>query len=103
MNCFMFRLLFTSSLSIALVPAAGWAQVKAAAPIIGAKSKLQSVTASSLDVLTPKGVAHMTFDSSLVTYGRINSDQSGIDSSLTRDELLSCVPLHPWSGEPVAS
>jgi hypothetical protein len=39
MNCFMFRLLFTSSLSSALVPAAGWSQVKAAAPIMARKGQ----------------------------------------------------------------
>jgi hypothetical protein len=77
MNRIIPGLLFVSSLAAS----PGWAQVNVAPPIAGVKGQLQSVTPNSVDVVSPKGIVHVTFDKSLVTYGRVPSDLNHVSST----------------------
>jgi hypothetical protein len=81
MNRILSALLFGCSLIAIGSSNTSWAQVKAAPPISGVKGKLQSVTSNSLDVVSPNGVVHVTFDKSLVTYGRVPSDLNHVSST----------------------
>ena len=77
----LLRLVFISLLSAQAASHAAWAQVKAAPPLSGVKGKLQSVTASSLDIMTPSGVVHVNLKQPLTTYKQIPSDLSHVTAT----------------------
>ena len=72
---------FISLLAAQAAPLAAWAQVKAAAPLSGVKGKLQSITGSSLAILTKSGVVHVNIQQPLTTYKQIPSDLSHVTST----------------------
>lgn len=72
---------FISLLAAQAAPLAAWAQVKAAAPLSGVKGKLQSITGSSLAILTKAGVVHVNIQQPLTTYKQIPSDLSHVTST----------------------
>jgi len=80
---------FTTSLNAAavvilaaqVVPNIAWAQATPAPPISGVLGKIQSLTGSSLDVMTPSGVVHVTIKQPLATYKQIPSALAHVTSS----------------------
>jgi len=77
----LLRLVFISLLSAQAVSHAACAQVKAAPPLSGVKGKLQSFTASSLDIMTQSGVVHVNIKQPLTTYKQIPSDLSHVTAT----------------------
>jgi hypothetical protein len=70
-----------SLLAAQAAPIAVWAQAKADPPISGTLGTLQSITSSSIDVLTSSGVVHINITQPLTTYKQIPSDLSHVTSS----------------------
>jgi hypothetical protein len=75
------HVVFVSLLAAQAAPIAVWAQAKADPPISGTLGKLQSITSSSIDVLTSSGVVHINITQPLTTYKQIPSDLSHVTSS----------------------
>jgi hypothetical protein len=63
------------------IPNAFGAEVTAAPPLSGVLGKVQSFSASSLDVATPSGVVHVSVTQPLATYKQIPSDLSHVTST----------------------
>ena len=77
----LLRLVFISLLAAQAAPYAARAQAIAAPPLSGVKGKLQSFTASSLEILTQSGPVHVTVRQPLTTYKQIPSDLSHVTST----------------------
>src|SRR6266403_4845913 len=75
------RIVFISLLAAQATPSTVRAQVKAVPPISGVIGKVQSFTASSLDVQTPSGMVHVDVKQPLTTYKQIPSDLSHVTSA----------------------
>jgi hypothetical protein len=75
------HVVFVSLLAAQAAPIAVWAQAKADPPISGTLGKLQSITSSSIDVLTSSGVVHINITQPLTTYKQVPSDLSHVTSS----------------------
>jgi len=68
-------------LAAQVIPNIAWAQTQPAPPLSGVLGKVQSLTASSLDVATPSGVVHVTVTQPLATYKQTRSDLSHVTST----------------------
>src|ERR1700733_282703 len=74
-------LVYVTLLAALAPPYTGWAQAKAAPPITGVIGKLQSLTGSSLDVMTSSGAVHIAVKEPLTTFKQIPSDLSHVTAA----------------------
>jgi len=86
MNNRLLRLAFISFLIAQATPSTVCAQTNAAPTLSGVIGKVQSVSASSLDIQTPSGVVDVHIAQRVTTYHQIPSDLSHVTST--------CVPYH---------
>ena len=75
------HVLYATLLAALATPCAVQAQATPAPPISGVIGKLQSVTGSSLDVMTSSGAVHLVVKQPLTTYRQIPSDLSHVTAS----------------------
>src|SRR6202163_2269566 len=68
-------------LAAQVIPNIALAQAEPAPPLSGVLGKVQSFTGSSLDVVTPSGVVHVTVTRPGATYRQIPSDLSHVAST----------------------
>src|SRR5690242_3602945 len=70
-----------SLLAAQAIPNFAFAQAQPPPPISGVLGKVQSFTASSLDVATPSGIVHVAVTQPLATYRQMPSDLSHVTSN----------------------